>query len=69
MGGERDEPLFGEGAVKSLDADGLRRPSEAVSRTGSKSVLIGEDGGSVRGRCRRPRCFGESANHTQAVNS
>ncbi len=36
------------GGVKSLEADGLRRPLEAFSRAGSKSVQIGEDRGSAR---------------------
>ena len=50
MGGEGTSPvsLWG-GAVKSLEADGLRRPLEAFWRAGSKLGQIGEAGGSVRG--------------------
>jgi len=41
-------PASGEGAVKSLEADGLRRPQEALSCTGDESVQVGEDGVSLR---------------------
>ena len=41
MSGEWDEPRAGEGAVKSLEADGLRRPRESFSRTDSKIDQVG----------------------------